>query len=483
MQRVKSNRAWRSLLAPLGGLVFLFSASAHASDWCEVTNAPAGFEQYNGGEFGPVACEFKGYRSSGINQEQACLSSIQKRYPNESVSFRQSDGSCRSSSGTFCGYVSIASACSESQGRYTNNSGWSSCVSDSPCEPPPPPPPESACAGYPPGWEEAPITIGTGENAVTNFVCTKFFEPHETQDCSVDPNGYVRYNQTDYIACEDKLLECVQNGGDWGIFNEVEFCIPPSEAFPEDTTRPDCPDGVLRLENAQDGSGGSWQCITPMEPWEPGDVPGNEKHSDIDGDGIPDHLDNDMDGDGIPNDQDTDADGDGTPDSEQEGPIGGDGEDSVKGGSGCEVRPSCKGDAILCSINYQVWASRCKDQEKLTEDQPEDNPGELDLSPEGDLMQALDAAIFGLDESGEEYITGTGNQAIDGAVSSLENAITGILPNPGACADIVLNFVTGPLTISCAKLATFRDIVGWALYILTAWHLFTLATTPIQGRV
>lgn len=340
-----------------------------------------------------------------------------------------------------------------------------------------PPPPPNACEGYPDGWIESELTIGDQ----TTTTCVQDLTEDDARDCH-NPLGYLQNDATgeQELLCGDDKAECEATGGTFGTFNGEQLCLP--SGFPDDL--PTC-EGVPEIISTENGYG--FACTPTPDDFEEQEeeIPGlDDEPTDTDGDGIPDHLDDDIDGDGILNDVDPDIDGDEIPNESDLTPEGEGDKSSVSGGLGCDVRPSCKGDAILCSINYQIWAQRCKDEknndlDKFFEDQPDENPGELDLSDGGELVSALDGAFL----DGVNELTGEGSQGIESGTSALESAMTGILPTVSACQDFVINFAQGNIVISCEKLATFRDIIGWALYILTAWHLFMIATTPIESRV
>ncbi|WP_226428083.1 hypothetical protein [Xanthomonas sp. MWU16-30325] len=91
-----------------------------------------------------------------------------------------------------------------------------------------------------------------------------------------------------------------------------------------------------------------------------------EPQLDTDGDGVPDDKD------AFPNDpnesKDTDGDGIGdnadvAPEDPDNGKDDGEGDekDNQAGGGGdCGAPPSCKGDAIACNTNWQIWRMRCQ---------------------------------------------------------------------------------------------------------------------------
>lgn len=254
-----------------------------------------------------------------------------------------------------------------------------SSSADACVEPPPPPPPTDAecVAEHGPGWIYSSLTIGDQDHGS----CIYTFPNNDQEDCEL-PLGSVTYNGETEVVCADDRDQCANAGGYWGTWgeagSEVTGCVPG-----------DFGDGLPTCDSSgafvADAESGSFVCESPLQQLP--DLPNiNDPNSiDTDGDGTPDKNDDDIDGDGIANGSDPDRDGDGianeddlTPDGEEEE------ESSVEGGVDCQVAPRCSGDAIQCSILYQVWKGRCEAEKESEEDtvteasvQSGNEPGQL----------------------------------------------------------------------------------------------------------
>ena len=388
------------------------------------------------------------------------------------------------------------------------------------CEEAPEPQP---CDGKPADWVEMEFTVG----GQTTTYCAPPFEPEE--ECA-NPEGTITFGGQTHVVCNDKRDECSATGGTYGFYNGTETCLP--EEFDDDL--PTCDgDGAINMTWDPVTQTGGFVCESPIKP-DP-DLPQrenpkktdtdndgipNEQDDDIDGDGIPNHLDDDIDGDGVnnyydididgdqinnnidpdidgdgipnntdgdvdgdgtPNSQDTDSDGDGVPNADDPTPHGNQQDNSeLSGGKGCNVAPYCKGDAIQCAIHYQLWKTRCEEQREqdslLTDVDSNYNPGVIDFSDS--FGAAVDGAISGITGEDED------GQGVELLAQTLETSVIDIFPDTTNCTDVVLSFFgKGNLIISCTRLQTMRDILGWLLYVLTAYYLFNLALTPIESKV
>lgn len=398
----------------------------------------------------------------------------------------------------------------------TENTETKACEEDAEPEP---------CDGKPEDWVEMEFTVG-GE---TSTYCAPPFEPPE--ECS-DPEGTITFGGETHVVCNDRKNECESTGGTYGFYNGEETCLPPE--FDDDLPTCDS-DGAISMTWDESTGTGGFVCESPIKP-DP-DLPKrdnpretdtdqdgipNEADDDIDGDGIPNHLDDDIDGDGVnnfydididgdqinnnidpdvdgdgipnntdgdvdgdgvPNSQDTDSDGDGVPNADDPTPNGNQQDNSeLAGGKSCNVTPFCKGDAIQCAIHYQLWKTRCEEQKQqeqqdlLTDVDSSFNPGVIDYSDT--FSTAVDDAISGI--TGDDL----DGQGVSSLAQTVQDSIIGIFPTAQACTDIVISFFgKANLVISCIRLQQMRDLLGWLLYVLTAYYLFKLALTPIESKV
>lgn len=340
-----------------------------------------------------------------------------------------------------------------------------------------------------------PPTCGPGETVETftiGGVPTYFCElalpggddPPETCE---ETSGYYSGER----ICAENLAECVNAGGSYGYVNGVPRCVSNITPGAED---PSCGPGQIVI-----GDAGSWHCETP-DDGTPEDVPNVTviPEYDTDGDGIGDADDPDIDNDGTPNGSDPDCDGDGILNADDLSPCGdgsrgddgtGGGQgipdpnnpgqatnSSVSGGGNCSKQPTCYGDAILCSINYQTWATRCADRKLSESGEPgaETFGAGVGATAGTEIDSALGAA-------GTAILDTTG-QEIDTDIGSFESFIVGLFPSHPPCNNVNLNFFgKGTLSISCTKLAEFRDIVGWVIYFGTVLYIFQLAIRPVPG--
>lgn len=148
----------------------------------------------------------------------------------------------------------------------------------------------------------------------------------------------------------DTWCETIVTRSDDGLTTHTESTV--GECDPTDFV---CPEGFV----AYHGLDPTTECIST--------------DGDADGDGIANGDDTDpanygdgtdTDGDGVPDAQDTapndptngsdDTDGPGGDD-----PPGDESNNESSGGGSCSSPPTCSGDGIACSINFQTWATRC----------------------------------------------------------------------------------------------------------------------------
>ncbi len=312
-----------------------------------------------------------------------------------------------------------------------------------------------------PGDVGGTIAFTNEQSQIIEF-CTPFYSS-DANECQ-DVAGYVNYQGQEHQICNDDKNRCEAEGGTYGVAAtggdmQTAVCLPPD--FADDLPTCDIKTlHVVAMEGTDPFSGG-FVCSAPENSPPKHDDPTNE----IPGINKPDPGDP-----GGPGDPDS-----GAPDGE--GPGEGDtpeGDSNVTGGGSCTSAPNCRGDAIQCAIHYQSWKARCA-SENLTESVNEsENPGEIDKESE----------FTTLIDTGLDAITGTGEQGVDTQANALGDVVTGLLPSAGSCSDPVISFFgKGQVVLSCSKLADFRDILGWMLYILTAYYLFNLAMKPIESKV
>lgn len=96
----------------------------------------------------------------------------------------------------------------------------------------------------------------------------------------------------------------------------------------------------------------------------------------------------------------------------------------------------------------------------------EEAPADGDNFTEPDT-QALDdhQASIGTDDMDDNLADGVGN------------TVTGLIPQ-GTCGDLGFQFNGFNFSLPCDKTQKIRDILSWALYVLTVWFLFDVITTP-----
>lgn len=129
------------------------------------------------------------------------------------------------------------------------------------------------------------------------------------------------------------------------------------------------------------------------------------------------------------------------------------GSSSVSGGGNCEQQPSCQGDAIFCSMNYQLWRMRC-DAEKDIEEYDQES---IDAFVAANPVAGLQGDPVDL----ESVLTGVYNQTGVGASCPADKSIsissmTIYVPYTAFC-----DFATGirPLVIFLFGFVGFRIVM------------------------
>lgn len=331
---------------------------------------------------------------------------------------------------------------------------------------PPPPGPAPGCQGYEPGGAQVnAIWLDDPPNGINEF-CSPDYSTDE-EECS-DVAGYFN----DVQICNDDQNECEAKGGSYGIvvYETAEnandsakpVCIPPEYA----EQLPTCDIPSLQIvENPGNPGTGGFVCASPVTPPEPGDP--TEKPGD--------HND--------PNDPvppsctgaDCDS-GTGTcqgPDCVQT--PGTEGEKSSVGGGGtCESKPTCKGDAVLCSINYQLWRTRCEDAldgAEVTGAGTCESPFVCKNDPvQCAILKTLhDTRCDGADFDLAGFISANDPESLKSTVD-LEPTITGIFNTSspvGSCpAPLVLNVAGITLNISFEPFCEFALMIRPFLLII-----------------
>lgn len=307
--------------------------------------------------------------------------------------------------------------------------------------------------------------IGTGE-----FTCIPDFE-YEPDECS-NVAGYVSDSDgNEYQVCNDDKDKCEATGGTYGFVgvgsDATQTCLPPD--YGDDV--PTCAAGSIVVH---EGDGNGFAC-TPVDPKDDPNQEDNpddtEDEKDTDGDGVPDSRDDDIDGDGVPNGSDPDVDGDGVANGDDLTPNG-ESPSKVTGGRSCGSRPRCSGDAIQCSMLYQLWSVRCEKKEGSAQ---ASDSCEAPPTCEGD---PISCAVLkqqwhtGCNSPFEDQATLDGLTAEYGVETvfsddvDMTDDLTGIFSSPAsasACpADKVFNYggeaIAIPLTPFCDLAAAIRPL-------------------------
>lgn len=302
-------------------------------------------------------------------------------------------------------------------------------------------------------------------------------ELNDLPDCGHPDNvaGYLG----DTPVCADELGACDSSGGSVTKDSLGVVRCTPDQA---DDGLPSCSSGQTITYNS---ASQAFTCKNISD--QPDTIPtSTPDEPDADNDGIPDKDDSDMDGDGISNSLDADTDGDGIPNADDPTPNGssgdgdgtGGGENSLTGGGNCEDKPDCKGDPIECAIVWQTWKTRCA-AEQIVEELPDDQVDPDNYIAWSDEEQRVDDAY----DAFEQELEITSDQQTLAETDSLKSSILSALPSIPGCTDLVMSFAKGDITVSCSRMASIRDVIGWAFYVLTAYMLFQIAITPIESKV
>jgi hypothetical protein len=228
-------------------------------------------------------------------------------------------------------------------------------------------PSEVDCAAVREGWDNGEISFipnGSPPGVDLASYCSPFYSDDDNE-CS-DVLGYFN----DHQLCNDDKNACESAGGTYGVVAygaqpETAVCIPDDFA----DQLPTCDVATVHYINGPETSDpglSAFACastslggIEDPNPQDPSSAQNTQDKADIDGDGVPDRIDDDIDGDGILNGSDPDQDGDGVLDVDDPTPQG-EQQSSASGGGTCASRPSCTGDAVQCAILVQTWLSRCE---------------------------------------------------------------------------------------------------------------------------
>jgi len=386
-------------------------------------------------------------------------------------------------------------------------------------------------AGENPGGGSCPE--GTVEqtfvtNGETRSHCGPDLNPENQNNCMFNPDGSMFCDgdsgepeqgcndplsiyEGNSICASDKNA-CTRAGGTFGFAGSGAemngICIP----FDDAEQIPTCSDLSAPIQS----SDGSWRCLYASEldindgwltdpninpNFNPDDLDGDgvpnsldetpnggyiipgRPPSDIDGDGIPDLEDGDMDGDGINNGSDDDSDGDGILNEDDPTPDGDldegtddeieeeEEENEVSGGASCDAAPTCSGDDSSCFIVIQSWKTRCA-LEGLADGLTE----EINEGADGGLGEANTASNSLIDTFEQTALASLGESSGLVAADGLGDSLSTALGFSYSCQDWVFSYQSINASITCADTAPLRSLLSWAFGLFTLIAVFQIAT-------
>lgn len=322
---------------------------------------------------------------------------------------------------------------------------------------------------------------GTSYGALGN-VCTKsglvgdIFTPI-TAFVAANPNNPDRVVGEPEFCVVARIPESVNwsytggEGSDTNLVSTAESC-PPDVADPDDPTSED--DDLLPDVPPPDD---------PDDPEDPNDP--NEPVQDepsVGGSDDPNYP-NDPNEPNEPNE----------PEPYVESPVVNPSDYDLSLSGDCSAPPTCSGNADQCGVIYQIYESSCSSDAKAVantedlidvivdrtdrgEDEKRSNTA-LDVIKEQregvqKLLDELGSAVSDSDDSlleGVESLGESDADTIDGTDIEQPDWLDGVLPAGGGCQTISYS-VAGysgnfPTVDGCEKFATFRIIMGWALYL------------------
>jgi hypothetical protein len=398
-------------------------------------------------------------------------------------------------------YISYSCATGSAVAFY--DSFRTNCSSAYTCAEPPPPPPEGCdedgqFAGGPGQVGGQIATTGSQQEQIA--FCTPFYD-FDDSECS-DVAGYVEFGGGRTQICNDDKNDCAASGGTYGFVGsgseQLAVCLP--SGLSDDL--PTCDIITLQI----DGATGSFVCASAPQPPDPDDPTADPGTNEPPGPScIGPQCDaltglctgpNCIQYNGPPinsctgPDCNTDTGECIGPDCEEvEIPSENKSSESeVSGGGTCDVAPSCKGDAILCSINFQLWRQRC--ESKLDESKVSGS-GSCDGAPfvcQGDAIQCAileqtrlarcaSEGLFDTDFDPDGFATQFDPAGLR-TTSDLEGLLSGVYSTSGpsgVCpAPITFNVAGVSLTISFQPFCDFAALLRPLVLLIFGYLSFRI---------